>query len=235
MNVIEIYQDCSDQINPQENGMFTYALFNRWSWIAQLKLMDWLSGDVAAVQPPEPYLSQKNRDWLSDFVTTYPVNVTGGSIARPDDYYLYQDLYSMSADNDCGDDDDVVVVKSPIDLLDNSKFNIRLNTYIKSLKTSMKRAIAKQVGKTFVFEPSDLGSVMLEYIRYPKKAFIATKVDAVYNQQIPDPGNSVDFEWNEMSRPLLVWYIVDSFANRSRENALKQGNLITGKTTREGK
>lgn len=235
MNVIEIYQDCADQINPNENGMFTYALFNRWSWIAQLKLMDWLSGDVAAVQPPEPYLSQKNRDWLSDFVTPYSINVSNGSIDRPDDYYLFQDLYAINADIDCDDNEEVEPVKSPIDLLDNSKFNFRTKTFIKSLKPTMTRAIAKQVGKSFVFEPVDLGSVMLEYIRYPRKAYIATKIDTVHNQEVPDAANSVDFEWNEMSRPLLVWYIVDSFANRTRENALKQGNLITGKTTREGK
>lgn len=235
ISAIETYQDCYDQINPQENGMFTYGLFNRWSWIGQLKLMDWLSGDVAAAQPPEPYLTQKNRDWLSDFVTPYPVNVSGGSIVRPVDYYLYQDLYSLNGDTDCDDEEDVVVIKTPVTLLDNSKFNQRTKTWIKSLKPSLNKPIAKQVGTSFVFEPSDIGSVVLEYIRYPKKAFIATKTDIVYNQQVSDPDNTVDFEWSESSRPLLVWYIVDSFANRTRENALKQGNLISGKTTRDGK
>jgi hypothetical protein len=215
--------------------MFTYALFNRWSWIAQLKLLDWLSGDVSAVQPPEPYLTQKNRDWLSDFVTSYPVNVSGGSIARPSDYYLYQDLYSLNADTDCDGNEEVTVIKTPVTLLDNSKFNQRTKTWIKSLKPSLNKPIVKQVGTSFIFEPSDIGSVVLEYIRYPKKAFIGTKIDLVYQQQVPDTDNTIDFEWNEMSRPLLVWYIVDSFANRTRENALKQGNLITGKTTREGK
>lgn len=234
ISAIETYQDCKDLINPQENGMFSYTLFNRWSWIAQLKLLDWLSGDVSAIQPPEPYLSQKNRDWLSDFVTPYPINVSNGIIQRPEDYYLFQDLYSLSGDTDCDNDEELVVVKKPITLLDTSKFNLRTTTYIRSLKPKNK-PIAKQVGKTFVFEPSDLGSVVLEYIRYPKKAFIATKTDTVYNQQVPDPDNTVDFEWSESSRPLLVWYIADSFANRTRESALKQSNLITGKTTREGK
>lgn len=232
---IELYQDVFDQANPQENGMFTYGLFNRWSWIGQLKLMEWLSGDVEGIKPPEPYITQKNRDWLSDFTTQYPVNVIGGKIEKPNDYYLYSDLYALTADVNCGDDEEPIIVKYPIDLLDTSKYNLRVNTHIKSLKPSAKRAIAKEVGKDFNFTPSDIGSVVLEYIRYPQKAFIATKLDDVYKQEVPDPDKSVDFEWNEMSRPLLIWFIVDAFANRTRENALKQGNLITGKTVRDGK
>lgn len=231
----ELYQDVSDQINAQENGQFTIALFNRWSWVAQLKLMGWLSGDVEGIKPPEPYRTQKNRDWLSDFVTKFPTNVVDGKIEKPNDYYLYQDLYVLDADIECEDTDEPKIVKYPVDLLDTSKFNKRANTYIKSLKPTSRRGIAKQVGKEFDFEPSDIGSVVLEYIRYPKKAFVAVKIDEVYNQELPDPDNSVDFEWNEMSRPLLVWFIVDAYANRTRESALKEDNLITGKTVRDGK
>lgn len=231
----EVYNDAKDLINPQENGQFTYALFNRWSWVAQLKLMEWLSGDVAGITPPEPYATQKNRDWLSDFTVKYPANVINGTLERPNDYYLFSDLYSLYRETDCGDEEEMEIKKYTIDLLDNSKFNGRANTYIKSLKPNIKRAIAKQVGKEFDFCPDDIGSVVLEYLRYPKKAFIAAKTDETYNVQVPDLDNTVDFEWNEMSRPLLVWFIVDAYANRTRETAIKQNNLLTGKTVREGK
>lgn len=237
ISAVETYQDCRDQISPQENGQFNYSLFNRFSWKAQLNLMDWLSGDVSGIVPPEPYLTQKNKDWLSPFIVPYPTNIINGSIVRPSDYYLYQDMYSLSQDEDCDDenDDTVSITKTPVTILSNPKFNTRLNTYIRSLKPSVRKPIAKQVGRNFEFAPADLGSVVLEYVRYPKKAFIATKKDTVYNQLVPDLDNTIDFEWDENSRNVLVWYIVDAFSNRTRESALKQTNIISGKTTREGK
>jgi len=236
LSAIEIYQDCSDQISPNENGQFGYSLFNRYSWKAQLNLLDWLSGDVSGVVPPEPYLTQKNTDWLSPFILPYPTNVINGEIIKPSDYYLYQDMYSLSQDDNCDDDEDApTIVKTPVTALSNDKFNVRLGTFIRSLKPSVKKPIVKQVGKTFQFAPADLGSVVLEYIRYPKRAFIATQLDTLYNQLVPDIDKTIDFEWDENSRNILVWYIVDAFSNRTRESALKQTNSITGKTTREAK
>lgn len=234
MDVIEIYQDCSDLINVEENGQFDYSMFNRFSWIGQLRLLDWLSGDVSGVAPPEPYRTQKNRDWLSDFVVKYPVNVVGGDFIRPDDYYLYQDLYGLSGNVDCDDDTPIVIIKQPITLLSNSKFYTRVNTFISTLKPTQENPICKQVGKTFEFYPIDIGSVTLEYIRLPLRAFIATVSDPIYNQPIPDVANCMDFEWGEFARSILIFYIVDAFANRNREQALKQTNLLTNKLDREG-
>lgn len=233
LSAVEVFQDCEDRINPQENGMFTYAMFNRYSWLAQLRLLEWLSGDVSAIIPPEPYRSQKNRDWLSDFVTQYKTNVVDGIITKPTDYYLFQDLYGLRGNlEDCEDDDTVLIEDQPIILLGNDKFKIRAKTRIKRLKPSNDKPIVKEVGKTFVFNPIDSGSVVLEYIRYPLKASITPKIDE-YNNQVPDTW--VDFEWSEISRETLVWFITDSFANRNREQALKQTNIITGKVVRESR
>lgn len=234
ISAIETYQDCSDRINVQENGQFDYSMFNRFSWLGQLRLLDWLSGDVSGVQPPEPYRTQKNRDWLSNFVVPYSVNVMGGEFQRPSDYYLFQDLYSLSGNVDCEDDDPIVINKIPVTLISNNKFYTRSDTYITSLKPTQSKPIVKQVGKMFVFAPSDIGSVTLEYIRLPLRAYIATVLDPVYNQPIPDVPNCIDFEWDEFARNILVYYIVDAFANRNREQALKQVNLITNKLDREG-
>ena len=229
-----VYTDCSDRINVEENGQFSYSMFNRFGWLGQLSLLDWLSGDVKGIEPPEPYRTQKLRDYLSPFVVKYPFNVSDESMTRPDDYYLYQDLYRLTGKQDCDSLDEINIIKKPIDLLSNDKFNIRANTNIKSLKPENK-AIAKQVGKTFEFLPKGIGSVTLEYIRYPKMAFLSAKKDNVYNQLIPDEDSSINFEWDEFARGILVWYIVDSFSNRNREQSLKSFNNSTGKTTRDGK
>lgn len=237
LNVIEVYEDCADQINVQENGQFDYATFNRFSWRAQLRLLDWLSGDISGRVPPEPYLTQKNADWLIPFMSKYPTNVSNGIITRPDDYYLWQKMSLLRGNfEDCNEDIDAVLIPDKVvTLLGIDKFDPRANTYIKLLKPSFDNPIAQQVGKTFEIYPKDVGSAVLYYIRYPAKAEIKTTIDTLYNQEIPDVNNSVNFEWDEGSRETLVWFIVDLFSNRERERALKETNLLTGKNSREGK
>lgn len=233
LSAIEVYQDCSDSINAQENGQFSYLLFNRFSWRGQLRLLEWLSGDVAGVAPPEPYRTQKNRDWLSDFVVKFPVNVNGGIITRPADYYLYQDMYLLRGElQSCDEGEEMVIFPNkPITLHGNDKFYQLANTYIDRLRPTADKPIAKQVGTTYEFYPEDIGSMVLEYIRYPKRASITPAIDPVYNQEVP--GTVVDFEWNENSREVLNWFICDAFSNRTREQAFKQFNELTGKVTRD--
>lgn len=236
LSVVELYNDCADTINVEENGQFSYGLFNRFAWRGQLRLLEWLSGDVSGVTPPEPYRTQKNRDWLSDFVVKYKVNVTGGTITRPDDYYLFQDMYLLRGVLvACEDDGETMTLTPnlPITLVGNDKFYQLAGTYIQRLKPTADKPIAKQVGKVYEFFPEDIGSMVLEYIRYPQRAVINPVIDQVYNQEVP--GTVVDFEWNENSREVLAWFICDSFNNRTREQAFKQLNLLTGKTPRDAK
>lgn len=236
ISVIEGYQDCVDRINPQENGVFTYAMYNRFAWLAQLRMLEWLSGDVSGVVPPEPYRTQKNRDWLAPFVVKYSANATDGFITRPSNYYLYQDLYLLRGEtSDCDDGEEVLVENIPVTLLSNDKFYKRANTFINGLKPTQDKAIVKQVGRNFEFLPSDIGSVNLEYIRYPLKSFLATKIDTTINDEVPDLPNCIDFEWDEYAREILVWFIVAYFSMNTRETALFNVNLETGKTVREGK
>ena len=240
INVNEIYLDCLDLINSEENGVFTFPRFNRFSWIGQLRMIDWLSGDVSGNQPPQPYTTQKSKDWLSDFIVKYSKQVTGGFIDKPADYYQWDNGYKIGGAliSDCDEDDDAVVsgeCNIPIELLDGSKFYSRCNTDISELKPSFKKPICKMVGKTFQFLPADLGSVEIEYIRYPAKAVLKTKNDQTYNEPVYDSATSIDFEWPEFARNILVWFIVDAFANRTREQALKQFNTMSGKTPREAK
>lgn len=233
--VVSVYQDCSDRINVEENGQFSYVMFNRFSRLGELRLLEWLSGDISAVIPPEPYRSQKNRDWLAPFLVKYSANLSNGSITRPSDYYLYQDLYSLSGDTSCDDTEELVVVKQPVEILSNDKFYQRARTFISGLRPSIKKPIAKQVGKSFEFLPEELGSVTLEYIRYPKFASIVTKIDTVYNEEVPNESLSINYEWDEWARELLVFFICDAFANRTREQSLKAVNAMTNKTIRESK
>ena len=75
--------------------------------------------------------------------------------------------------------------------------------------------------------PNDLGSVVLEYIRNPVFAEIKTKMDTVYNEEVADPDTSINYEWPEAVREVLVWFIVDLFSNYTREQALKQFNATS--------
>lgn len=240
LNVIEVYNDVEFRINQAENGNFSYAKFNAVSWLAQLNLIDWLTGSLSGVEPPEPYLSQKNIDWVSDFIKEHKASAVDGRITRPSDFYLYQDLYKINGkkQSDCEEDDEENDItqedlpNTPITHLSLDKFNWRGKTYIKDLRPSHKSPIAKTFKKSYEFNPKDIGSVCLEYIAYPQRAEIKVKIDDEFNNEVPDPDTSINFEWGEYARGLLVWFICDEYFNNTRENAGKQLNAATGKTPR---
>lgn len=231
-----IYEDVAlDNVNTAENGNLSYAMFNRISRRAELRMIDFLSGDIENQKPPMPYTSQKDKDWLSPFIKAYPKQVMDGKITRPADYYGYENMYRVGKgiSTDCKDDEVVPDgCNTPIELLDGSKFSKRCETFIEDLQPSFKKPIAKPIGRDFELLPADLGSITLEYVRYPKFGRIVMKLDTVRNDEIIDEPNSINYEWDEYARELLVYFITDTFAIHTRETALKQQNQATGKTVR---
>lgn len=233
----EIYERVLFRINKTEGGYLTADDFNGISWLAQLALIDWLSGDVSGIIPPEPYLSQKNRDWLSFLLTKFPASVTNGKIVKPANYYLYENMYKLNGTlvSDCDYEEigEKMILNASIELLSNSKFYNRCNTWIKDLKPSFDKIVAKMVGNTIEFEPNDIGSIVLEYYRYPVKSEIASTIDNVTNDEIVT--SVVDFEWPEFARPILIWFICDQFFNHTDDTTKKQLNAASGKVVREQK
>lgn len=228
LDAISLYDDVvKDAANADQNGHLSYAMFNRISRIAELRLLDWLSGDVANEKMPIPWVSQKNKDWLSPFIKKYSAQVEGGVISRPSDYYQYENFYRLGAASglDCDEDPTADECNTPIELLDGQQFYERCRTYIEELKVSLGKPIAKMVGNQFEVMPRDLGSVELEYIRYPVFASITPKIDPVYNEEVPDV--VVDFEWDERSRPALIWFMVDEFSNHVSNQSMKQFNAAS--------
>ncbi len=236
INAIEIYDDViKDSINKWETAYASIDMFNRLSKRAELAIIDWLSGDVAGILPPEPWTTQKNRDWLSPFIVKFPASVDGttGYITKPANYYKYDNYYRIGSkvDDDCdeptGDQCD-----TPITILPGDKFNQRCVTYIQSKKPSFKKPIGKIIGNVIQVSPKDLGSVTLEYIRYPLYAAVGKTIDPVYNDEVPDPNNTTDYEWGEWARPALIYFITKYFSDHTREQALRQFNEATAKSPR---
>lgn len=234
MDIKSIYDDVADVIELHQNGSFSHEKFNRFSKRAELKFIDWLTGKIDVPNLPQPYVSQKNKDWVSPFIVKLNKNIVDGTIDRPDDYYMYEDLYRIGnkVEANCEEDDnenDIVTEKcNPvITMLDSSAFNMRCNTYIDELKPTPNNAIAKISGKKIEFRPSDLGSVTLEYIRYPVFGKIVTEMDIQYNEPIVSESASTNYEWDEYARNHLIWFIVDEFSNSTREKALKETNLAS--------
>lgn len=235
MLIKTIYDDVAlDNVNTAENGNLDFAMFNRISRRAELRMIDFLSGDIENQKPPMPYTSQKDKDWLAPFITQFPQQVTGGRITRPVDYYGYENMYRLGSGDQaaCGDDIAENGCNTPIELLDGRKFYTRCETFIEGLNPSFKKPIAKAVGKDFEFLPADLGSIMLEYVRYPVFGKIVVAQDTVHNDQIIDEANSTNYEWEEYARELLVYFITDTYSIHTREQALKQFNQATAKTVR---
>lgn len=235
ISVTEVFQHCEDRINVETNGQLSLTMFNRFSKIGELRLMEWLTGDINAMIPPEPYLSQKNKDWLSTFITPKSFNVTNGEIPKPADYYRFESIVSLSGSIECGKSEEMVVSKNPITLLSSKdKFYSLVRTNIEELKPTIEDPIA-YLGSNFEFYPTDIGSVILEYVRYPKYAKISVVTDVTLGIEVADEANSINYEWDEWAIEVLVFFIVDAFANRVREQALKQTNVLTNKTVRDSK
>ena len=238
--VKSIYNDVAlDTVDSDTNGNLDFETFNRMSKRAELRLMDFLTGDVDGVKLPAPYSTLKIKDWLSPFITPYPVQIKNGKIDKPEGYYGFENMYLLGTYNvqsSCYEEvESDEGCNTSIELLDGNKFYQRCNTFIEGLKPSFLKPIAKEVGNTFEFLPKDLGSIILEYIRYPKFAQIVGGIDPIYNDEVIDENLSTNYEYNENMRELLIYFITQSFGVKVRETALLQANELQGKLVRDGK
>lgn len=234
----KVYQKVSDALLQEANGNLSFDLFNRYSELAELDLLDWLSGDIRGNNPPTPYTTQKDLDFLSTFIKKEKLIAGDGHITFPKDYYSFENMYMLGVygrdNSECsGEEKEWNILddsNTPIELLSGSQFTMRCNTFIDGLQPSFKKPIAKVVGKTFEFMPKDLGSIGLEYYRYPKFAQIKTTVDTQFNQQIVDESATDNYEWDDKAMPVLIWFIVNRFADRTSNKSMKEFNNSTGKT-----
>jgi hypothetical protein len=161
-----------DNINTPSNGDLSFDRFNRLSERAELRMLDWLTGDIAGIQPPQPYLTQKNKDWASFLLKDYQGNVSKGLLAWPEDYYLYEAMRpinsSLQADCETGKEyESDEPGGGTIELLDTQVFDDRANTYVKRLKPSAERAIVRSKGREYRFLPKDLCPEEHIYYLYP--------------------------------------------------------------------
>jgi len=227
IEVVSVYNDVlKDNVNTSQNGDISIEMFNRMSKRAELRLIDYLTGGITGLDVPQMYVSQKSKDWLSPFISKHTVQVVGGVFEKPKDYYLYENLYKIGSKikHDCDDDEEEHEDQDNtlIELLDGDEFNDRKSTFIEELKVDHSSPIAKEIGLTFEVAPKDIGSVCLEYLRFPKYASIIPVNDPVYNIEVP--GSVVNYEWDERAREMLVWIITDTIANHTREEASKKFN-----------
>lgn len=236
--VTTIYDGATAMLLKEANGEMSYELFNILSPLVETDLVDWITGDITGIAPPAMYSNQKDRDFISNFITKFSASAVNGKIKRPDDYYLFDDINLLGnygeLQPDCENEVEYLAVtecNTSISLLDADQFTARCNTYIKGLKPSFKKPIVKQVGIDFEFMPKDIGSVELTYIRYPKFAKIVTVFNNTYGVEEIDVANSLNYEWDFKAAPLLIWFLVDRFSNRTSNQAQKQFNQASGINT----
>lgn len=216
----------SDDVNTSENGGITLPQFGRYLRRAEINLLKYLTGDLMPRNDfPMPFNTQKNKDYLKRFITKKKAN---GAFILPEDYYMYDNLYKIgSKKNGCEDEGELADkgCNIPIPILDGQKFYSRCNSYIKGLKPTANNPICKIVNNSVEFQPEDVGSVVLEYIRYPKFADVVTKEDKEFNDVVIDESKSTNLEWDEWAFEPLVWFIVNRAAVHTRERSAMENNL----------
>lgn len=238
MYIISLYEDAArDQAAKDENGYMSYEMFNRMIQRASNRVLDYITGDSDNQKLPISYSTQKAKDFVSFLITKFPSNISNGVITKPSDYYNYENLFILSLKNQQGcsddntncDEDSIAeeVIQTPVEILDGQQFYTRAQTYIKGLKPSEKKPIAKMVGNTIEFLPKELGSCTLEYIRYPIAGEIVSSVDPVYYNDVANAALSTNSEWPEWARELLIFFLTQSFATHISENNLFQMNMAS--------
>lgn len=234
LNVNSVFLDVCDRVVPEQNGSVVFSKFNRFSKLAELKLLNWLTGNISGQQGfPEPYSTQKEIDYVSFLISTDKKQVESGLADKPDGYYMWERAAIIGDRKDelCGEDIIISGVDTPIELLDSQVFDNRSQTYIQSLKPSIRKPICKIVGDSLMLLPKDLGSIIIEFKRYPIYAELKTKIDTVYNNEVYDSDASIDYEWPEAVRQDLIFFITQFYGVGTRENAIQQQNLLVGKTS----
>lgn len=233
-----MYQDAARLLaNTDENGYWSYELYNQGIRIASNKVIDYVTGDSSMQTLPISYSTQKAKDFISFLITAYKAPIENAVITKPSDYYTFENLSILSiSDTGCEDDTDCEtdtiapqIIEIPVEVLDGQQFNVRAQTYIKGLKPSPKKPIAKFIGNTIEFLPKELGSCKLEYIRYPIYGEIVTMIDPVYYDVVADPNASIDNEFGEWARELLLYYLVQGFSTHISQQSLYQMNEASGK------
>lgn len=232
ISVISLYQDCvQDDINEAENGYEAAAQFNRALRRADTQLLGIITGsnvESPGTDFPLAYNKQKFTDYKKKFIVKKPY--AGSSFTLPEDYYTYDNLYRIGSmkEADCTTGEILTNVKcdSPIEMVEGQEFKSRCNSKIKGLRPE-RSPIAKIVDNGMEVAPDGM-SMVLEYVRYPKEAKLATTLDLNFNIPVPDVNASVDIEWDEWARESLVWFIVNKFITKTRERAAKE-NLIADK------
>lgn len=236
MDIISLYEDWArDSVNKDENGTADYEMFNRVVLRASTRLLNYLTGGTDGEAPPFSYDVEKAKGFIAFLITTYKQQVVNGIMPKPDNYYSFENLYTMALKEtgceepkDCDDENNGVneIIYREVDVLDGQEFNVRAGTNIELLKPKNK-PIAKEIGKNFEFLPIDTGNARLDYIRYPIAGTVNSVPDPTYNDQIADPATSIDCEWGEWARELLIFFMTDSFANKTSQQSLKQNNILT--------
>ena len=234
MDIVSVYNDFLDRTAMEQNGIATIAKFNRYGKLAELRLLDYLSGDIEGRTPPEPYNVEKLRDWLTHFMTEDKKTTIDGKTPKPVDFYRFESLVKIGSylDEVCGEVQLVSKGDTPIELLDPQQFDERCRTWVKDLVPSEIVPIAKMKGAFFEYMPKDMGTVKLEYIRYPVYGMLGSKLDTAFNIIVPDPATSVHYEWPEWARNILLYFIVQQYPIATRENALVQQNENVDKSSR---
>lgn len=202
IDVQELYYTVSQQANTDENGQLATS-FNSFIKMAELDIMDWLTGRVD--KSPSRYLTQKNKDLLIPFITSKDENFSDGTIPKPADYYTFENMRVAWLKTDC-DESGKPMKWHDVTLLNSDKIANRIQSSIEGIKPTTEMPIAEIVGNEFKLHPEGMdGQSKLIYIRYPIYGIYNTVIDPIYNDNVYDPATSKNLEWEES----LMNYFVD--------------------------
>lgn len=222
IRVDELFKAVVDQANSEESGLID-PVFNSFLKLAELALLDWLTGNLANPnEAPAPFLTEKNKAWLLPFIQSKPGNFKT-TIPIPDDYYIHQSL-RVRWQKDC---DSEKALFNDVNIVHSNKVETIKSSVIRGIQPTSKKPIGEVIGRTIQLHPQpEGGEYDFIYVREPKFGKYITKEDTTFMDQVYDPAKSENLEWPIATLPYFVFKINDYINTRHRELDAFQMNQV---------
>ena len=219
-NINSVYDFACFIANAQQSNIISPDEFNIAINVAQQQYFKTKLGlpETYSVQkresPQEFQTTQNNSDALRPFIISKPLLKNGDGFDVPDDFAAFAGESYLYVEQVNGQ---TVSTRQPLEMVTIGERGLRLNDYI--LYPTLEYPIVTYLNNQFLADPSDINSVNLTYVRYPKTP--KRNYTVVNDFNVYRPVGSVQLEF-----PNLDWENIAHLAVRYWSTYMRDGELF---------
>lgn len=194
----QLWLDLKSNTNTKQGGQLRLRDFN--SWVNQISL-ELFKEKFAQWETEQMVVDSLSRPFLvSKALITSSTGLNYSLLSYPKDYAFFSSARVFIDDKNtvvkCGSKDSVLsnLCEKNATKVDNARWGSVCTNKI--IPPSLERVFITQYEGGFKVAPKEIRFVTIDYLRFPKKAKLSF-VTASLPNQVLDPANTIDLEWNE--------------------------------------